>query len=110
MTYKLTAPNDVTTIIGDRHTADPLWMILGVAYTDKTEVAEHLERRGYSLSRVEQTPADYLERATRLNAYPVKPNNVIADGAHPDAKYKITGPDGQTQVDIRDIIAGRVTA
>lgn len=109
--YRLTAPNDVTCVIGNRHTSTPLWMILGRAYTDSEAVLAFAERQGYDVSEVPEIPSFYLEQAARLNAYPgITVNAGGADGADADAKYMITGPDGHTQVDIRDIISGRVTA
>lgn len=109
-TYKLTAPNDVTCVIGNRHTPAPLWMILGRAYTDSEAVLAFAERQDYAVEEVPEVPGVYLEQAARLNAYPGKPQNLAQDGANPDQKYLFTGPDGHTQVDIRDIIHGRVTA
>lgn len=110
-THKLTAPNDATCVIGPRHTSTPLWMILGVAYTDNDTLAAHLENRGYRREEVAEIPAEHLQQVDRLNAYPVKPPaNGLNDGANPDQKYMFTGADGHTPVDVRDIITGRVTA
>ncbi|WP_404475134.1 hypothetical protein [Microbacterium aerolatum] len=109
--YKLTVPNDVTCVIGDRHSPTPLWMISGRAYTNSEAVVAFADRQGYDVAEVPAIPAVYLEQAARLNAYPGVPMNAGAgDGANPEQKYLFTGPDGQTQVDIRDVIAGRVTA
>ena len=110
MPYKLTAQNDVTCVIGDRHSSDPLWMILGRAYTTSEAVVAFAERQGYAVKEVPSIPAVYLEQAARLTAFGVRVNAGAADGADPEQKYRVTGPDGHTQVGIRDIISGRVTA
>ena len=110
MPYKLTAPNDVTCVIGDRHSSDPLWMILGRAYTASDAVVAFAERQGYAVEEVPSIPGVYVEQSARLTAFGVRINTGAADGADPEQKYRVTGADGQMQVDLRDIINGRVTA
>lgn len=110
MNYKITAPNDTTSVIGNRHSSNPLWLILGIAYTDSEAVVAYAERRGLTVETVDEIPIAYLEQSARLTAFGIRVNTGAADGADPGQKYRVTGPDGQTQVDIRDVINGRITA
>lgn len=108
--HKLTAPNDTTKIIGDYTVRSPLWLVLGVAYTDSDPVANWARRKGYAVNEVDEIPAEHLEQCARLNAYPVKPLGFTGDGANPEQKYMFNAADGHTAVDIRDVINGTITA
>lgn len=111
MIYKLTAPNDITGFVGGHLEHDRrVRIILGVAYTGDQELARWAEARGYTTEIVDRVPDDYLDARARLEAWPTEISGFAADGADPDAKYRFTGPDGQTQIDIRDVINGVVTA
>lgn len=107
--YKLRAPNNSTSIIGDRHTRPALWLILGVAYTDSETVAQYASRNLYAVTEVDEIPNDYVEQSRRLDAFPGIPVNALTDGADADQAFRFDGP-GHTQIDIRDVISGRVTA
>ena len=108
--YKLEAPQDSTSIIGDQHNPGSVRIILGVGYTDRPTLAEWARDHGYTVTKVDETPAEHLQRLARLTAWPSPIVTGRADGADPDQKYRFTGPDGHTQYDIRDVLSGAVTA
>jgi hypothetical protein len=110
MPYMLTAQNDSTSVIGDRH--DPLSrirIILGRGYTNSEAAVSFATRAGYDVTEVAQIPPAYLEQVARIDALQIEPS-FSQDGADPEAKYMFTGKDGHTHIDIRDVISGALTA
>ncbi len=104
--YKLTAPNDVTCRIGGH--LDYFWTILGVAYTDRQHIAEHLGGRGYTVEEVDAVPGEHEAMIARLEAWPYPIVLESADGVDPDHRYRFAEPDG-TMRDIRDLLSGALT-
>jgi hypothetical protein len=79
-------------------------------YTDSQTAADWAAARGYTVTEVEEIPDSPLQQSARLDAWPaVVIRTSAADGADPDQKYRFTGPDGHTQYDIRDVLAGDLT-
>ena len=109
--HRLTAPSDTTSVIGTPHDSEHhVRLVLGVGFTDDQHVADWAAARGYTVEEVEEVPAAPLERVARLDAWPQTMIRLsVADGADPDQQYRFTGPDGHTQYDIRDVVAGVTT-
>ncbi len=106
-TFRLTAPTDSTSVIGDRHNrGNRTRIILGRGYTANESTAEYATRAGYSVTEVPEIPPTYLDQVARIDALGFEPS-FSQDGADPDAKYLFTGPDGHTQIDIRHVISGQ---
>lgn len=110
--YMLQAPTDSTSKIGSRHEhGEGCRVILGRGYTTSDAIADYATRAGYTVTEVPEIPPAYLEESARLDAWPKEYlNGGRSDGANPSSKYLVTGLDGQTSVDIRDIISGAVSA
>lgn len=104
--FKLTAPVDVTARIGGH--VDYFWTVLGVAYTDRADIAERLATCGYDSQQVDEVPAEHVAAVVRLEAWPYPIATNQADGADPDQKYRFTDPDGRV-LDVRDLINGALT-
>lgn len=110
--YMLQASTDSTSLIGPRHDPEAgCRIILGRGYTESDAIADYAARAGYEVSEVPEIPHAYLEQKARLDAWPAEYiNSGHTDGADPEWKYFVTGLDGHTPVDIRDIISGAVSA
>lgn len=111
-TYMLQAPSDSTSKIGPRHEpGEGCRIILGRGYTTSEGIVDYATRVGYAVTEVPEIPPTYIEESARLDAWPKEYLNAgQSDGADPSYKYLVTGLDGQTPVDIRDIISGAVSA
>ena len=111
--HHLESPEDSTSIIGDRHAEERLWLILGHAYTTDPAAVAYARRKGYTVTEVEQIPSEYLDQSARLDALRFIVLGFDSDAADPDHRYKFRTPTpnrhGQSTFDIRDFIAGRVT-
>lgn len=105
--YKLTAPTDNTARHGGH--LDYFWTVLGIAYVERLDIAEHLAARGYTVEEVDEVPAEHEARVARLEAWPWPITVGQADGADPEHRYRFTDPDG-THHDIRDLLSGALTA
>lgn len=105
--YKLTAPIDVTSRVGGH--LDYFWLILGIGYTDRHDIAERLAERGYTVDEVDTVPADHDAQVARLEAWPWPIEVNQNDGADSEHKYRFTSTDGQHH-DIRDLLSGALTA
>lgn len=107
--YRLTAPTDSTSVIGDRHNrGNRTRIILGRGYTTNESIAEYAARAGYDVTEVPQIPSAYLDQVARIDALGFEPS-FSQDAADPDARFRFTGPDGHTQIDIRHVVSGVVT-
>jgi hypothetical protein len=108
--HKLTAPSQAqpATCLGDATQPEGhVWLIYGVAYTDKPPVVSYARSAGYAVEAVDEIPAEHLAKVTRVKSLTsTLLGGAMSDGADTNAVHQWPALDGDNRVDMRDVIAG----